>query len=130
VSHSGGCLCGEITFRTESELRPVLHCHCVNCQRTSGNFVAATGCPTDELEISDPSAKLRWYDLGYCRYGFCVDCGSQLFWQGAEHMDHTSIKTGVLDDAEGLELAGIWFVDDAQSHLSLDDSVPHHTGNG
>lgn len=127
---TGGCLCEAITFDVEGELRGVLHCHCENCRRLSGNFVASTGCATDALTIHDPSEQLRWYDLGYCRYGFCQTCGSRMFWEGAEHMEHTSIQAGVVDDASSLRLDGIWFADDAQSHVVLDTTVPHHAGNG
>ena len=53
-----------------------------------------------------------------------------MFWQGAEHMEHTSIQAGVVDDASSLSLDGVWFAGDAQPHLLLDDTVPHHAGNG
>lgn len=92
--------------------------------------MASSGCPTDALTIHDPDEQLRWYDLGYCRYGFCATCGSRMFWQGADHMEHTSIQAGVIDDASHLELAGIWFADDAQPHVTLDERVARHSGNG
>ena len=112
------------------ELRGVLHCHCVNCRRASGNFVAATGCDTDALNIADPQSHLRWYDLGYCSYGFCGNCGSRMFWKGAEHPERTSIQTGVLDDATDFELAGVWFAPEAQGHHVVSPDVPHYVENG
>lgn len=130
MSRAGSCLCDAISFDVEGPLRNVLHCHCVNCQKSSGNYVASSGCPTNKLTINDPTEQLRWYDMGYCRYGFCATCGSRMFWQGAEHMHHTSIQAGVLDDASGLTLDGIWFADDAQPHVALNTEVPHHSGNG
>ena len=45
-------------------------------------------------------------------------------------MEHTSIQAGVVDDASSLSLDGVWFAGDAQPHLLLDDTVPHHAGNG
>ncbi len=127
---TGHCLCGEITFTVSGPLRDVLHCHCENCRRATGNFVAASGCATDDLDIADPNDHLQWHDFGYCRYGFCSNCGSHMFWQGAEHMDHTSLQVGVLDDASMLDLAGVWFADEAQSHHTLDATVAHYNGNG
>ncbi len=102
----------------------------MNCRRSSGNFVAALGCDTVALKIADPSSQLRWYDLGYCKYGFCQTCGSRLFWRGAEHEQRTSIQSGVLDDVTGYSLEGVWFAPEAQSHHLLDESVPHFAENG
>ena len=129
VEPTGGCLCGSVSYRVDGPLRDVLHCHCVNCRKVSGNFVASSGCATSDLVIDDDTAVLRWYDLGYARYGFCSECGSSLFWQGAEHMDRTSIQSGSLTDASRLKLIGIWFTSEAQPHLLLDDTVPRYEGN-
>lgn len=130
MTATGHCLCGKIRFSATGDLRPILHCHCDNCRRATGNFVAASGCATDDLTVEDPEERLAWFDLGYARYGFCSICGSHMFWQGAEHMDRISLQAGVLDDVSALPLAGIWFVDEAQSHALLDDSIPQYAGNG
>ncbi len=127
---SGRCLCGRVGFEAEGKLRPVLHCHCENCRRATGNFVAATGCATDDLTIDDPDGLLRWHELEHCRYGFCSGCGSHMLWQGNDHRDRTSIQVGVLDDASDLALAGVWFANEAQPHHPLDMEVPHHDANG
>ena len=129
LERTGHCLCGAITFAIDGPVRDILHCHCENCRRISGNFVAGTSCETADLTISGDD-HLRWYDLGYARYGFCGDCGSQLFWQGAEHRGRTSVKVGSLDDTSGLRVSGVWFADDAQPHVHLHPAVPHHEGNG
>ncbi|MDW3176206.1 MAG: GFA family protein [Acidimicrobiia bacterium] len=126
---TGGCLCGAITYHVDGPLRDVLHCHCLNCRKISGNFVASSGSATEDLTISDAEGALRWFDLGYARYGFCSTCGSSLFWQGAEHADRTSIQAGSLDDASAISLVGVWFADEAQSHVLVDESVPHFAGN-
>lgn len=122
-------MCGAIEFLVDGELRDVLHCHCDNCRRISGNFVAATGCRTDELRIENDST-LRWHDLGYARYGFCEQCGSSLFWMAQDDVSFISIMAGALDDASGLKLEAVWFSHSAQAHNQLDHSVEHHAGNG
>ena len=38
----GQCLCGGVRFRTRGKLRGVIYCHCSQCRRQSGHFVAAT----------------------------------------------------------------------------------------
>ena len=126
---TGHCLCGAISFTIAGPVRDILHCHCENCRRITGNFVAGTSCATEALQISGDE-RLRWFDVGYARHGFCETCGSQLFWQGAEHRDRTSIKVGSLDDASDLRVAAVWFADEAQPHVHLHPGVPHHSANG
>lgn len=126
---TGGCLCGAVTYVVDGPLRDVLHCHCVNCRKVSGNFVASSGSATSDLAITDDAGRLRWYDLGYASYGFCSTCGSSLFWRGAEHDNRTSIQAGSLFDASDLSLAGVWFSQEAQSHLIVDETVPHFVAN-
>ena len=126
---TGRCLCGAVSYAIAGPVRDILHCHCENCRRITGNFVAGTACATDVLTISGRDS-LRWFDVGYARYGFCGECGSHLFWQGAEHRERTSVKVGSLDDASGLEVAAVWFADEAQPHVQLHEGVPHHPANG
>jgi len=127
---SGRCLCGAVSYRVDGQLQPVLHCHCQNCRRTSGSYVAAARALTQDLNITDPQGQVRWHDLGYARYGFCSQCGSSLFWRAADHGELTSIMTGTLDDDSELELSGIWFASQAQPHHVLDQSVDHFEANG
>ncbi len=127
---TGGCLCGSVTYETHRPLRQVLQCHCSNCRRTSGNFVAASRTATNELEIRDPAGHLRWYDLGFASYGFCERCGSTLFFRSADHQDITSVMVGTLDKASDLSVREVWFAAEAQPHNILPSDVPHYDGNG
>jgi len=85
---------------------------------------------TSELELEDPAEHLRWYDLGYARYGFCDNCGSTLFFRAAESPDITSVMVGTLDDGSGLAVREVWFANEAQPHNTLPGNVPHFEGNG
>lgn len=130
ASYDGGCGCGAVTYRIEGIVEPVLHCHCENCRRLSGNFVAATRVPVESLAITDPEGRLSWHDLDYARYGFCRDCGSTLFYQAADRSHLISVMVGTLDVSPDLPLGGVWFAAEAQSHHVLPEGVPIHDGNG
>lgn len=127
---SGHCLCGGVSYRAQSDVDAVLQCHCENCRRLSGNFVAAVRTATDQLEIDDLGDNLGWHELGYAKYGFCRSCGSTLFYQAADRPHITAVMVGTLNDASGLSLDSVWFAADAQPHNTLDASVPHHDGSG
>ena len=92
-THGGGCLCGAVTYRIAGPLRDVIACHCRQCRKTSGHFVAATTARIADLTIVDDGA-LRWYRSSEAaERGFCGVCGSSLFWRrfGGDHV-------GVLGD--------------------------------
>lgn len=127
---SGRCLCGGVSYRIDVPIHRVLHCHCSNCRRISGNFVAASRCATSDLQIDDPGDRLRWVDVEFASYGFCSRCGSTLFFRAVESQEVTSVMVGTLDDATGLALGEVWFAGEAQPHNTMPDDVPHHEGNG
>ena len=43
TSTNGSCLCGSVHFKVIGDLRPVWQCHCLRCQKVTGNFMAASG---------------------------------------------------------------------------------------
>ena len=50
---AGGCLCGGVRYEIRGELRDVVACHCSQCARASGNFVAATSCARADVTLVD-----------------------------------------------------------------------------
>ncbi len=129
VERTGRCRCGAVAYRFPQSATGVLQCHCENCRRISGNFVAAVRAQTADLAVA-PDDGLRWYDLEYAAYGFCFGCGSTLFYRAADRPHITSVMAGTLDDASGLALEAVWFADEAQSHNTLPSGVALHDGNG
>ncbi|MEM7139989.1 MAG: GFA family protein [Actinomycetota bacterium] len=124
---SGACLCGATRYES-STTDAVMQCHCVNCRRLTGNFVAAVRADWATTTIVDDS-ELEWFELGYARYGSCRACGSTLFFQAEETPDLVSVMVGTLDVADGLWLKSVWFSHEAQPHNPIPD-VPLHEGNG
>ena len=106
----------------------VLHCHCENCRRASGNFVAATRCDAQNVVV-EGEEHVRWHDLGYAKYGFCGLCGSHMFWVAADRPNILALQLGCIDDADKLRLGAVWFAGEAQPHHTLPPHVPHFSGN-
>lgn len=124
MKHTGGCLCGEISYDVSGPLRPVVACHCVQCRKTSGHHVAATSCAREDIEIS---GKVTWYQSSdTARRGFCGTCGSNLFWDGAGV--NLSIFAGTLDGPTGLKMAGHIFCADKGDYYELSDDLPKADG--
>ena len=96
MNAKGSCACAAVTFEVNGPLRPIISCHCIQCRKTSGHFVAATATRRRHFQlISDTT--LRWYSAqeGY-RRGFCDTCGSSLFFESRDE-DRVSIAAGCLD---------------------------------
>jgi hypothetical protein len=98
---TGSCLCGGVRFAVHGEMRDVVYCHCVMCQRVLTHFGAFTACAPQDLVVA-PTRKLKWHRSSpQARRGFCKDCGSALFWEPG-HLRHISISAGSLDQPTGL----------------------------
>ncbi|MGP8033950.1 MAG: GFA family protein [Steroidobacteraceae bacterium] len=122
---AGGCLCGAVRYSVTGPLRAVVLCHCTQCRRSTGHFMAATAARHRDFRLAS-AAELRWYlSSDSARRGFCGRCGSTLFWQ-AEGRDYISIAAGTLDGASGLKSACHIFVADKGDYYALDDGLPQH----
>ena len=126
-SHQGGCLCGAVRYRIAAPLRSVVACHCSQCRRTSGHFVAATNAPSASLSfIADQG--LRWYRSSpEAERGFCHTCGGNLFWRRIGS-DEISIMAGTLDVPTGLAIGEHIFVADKSDYYMIEDRVPQRQG--
>ena len=120
MTKTGGCLCGQVTYRVNGPLRPVIACHCVQCRKTSGHHVAATSCARGDIAIT---GEVTWYQSSQsARRGFCGTCGANLFWDGAGA--NMPIFAGTIDGATGLQLAGHIFCADKGDYYRITDDLP------
>ena len=97
----GSCLCGAVKYQIDGGLRPIVGCHCTQCRKTSGHYVAATQALSADLRI-DGVSNLSWYQSSEsAKRGFCKTCGSQLFWTEFSSA-YISIMAGTIDGETGL----------------------------
>lgn len=122
---SGSCLCGGVRFQISGDLRPVIYCHCSQCRKMSGHYVAATSCDTDKLSLLS-DATLTWYRTSAtAQRGFCAVCGGNLFWK-PDSGDHVGIFAGALDAPTGLTAVKHIFVADKADYYEIADGLPQH----
>jgi len=120
TSTLGSCMCGALHYRVNGPLRPIIACHCIQCRKSSGHYVAATECPTEDLHIDGDT--LQWYaSSSEAERGFCRRCGSNLFWRriGA---NSTSIWAGSIDGPSGLHIAQQMFANSKGDYYDLPDA--------
>lgn len=125
ADYTGSCLCGGVAYEIEGDLRPVDFCHCSQCRKTSGHYVAATSCKPEQLRLT-ADASLRWYESSpVAERGFCKVCGSSLFWR-PKHGRYISIMAGTLDTPTGLKSVKHIYVADASDYYTIGDGLPQH----
>lgn len=118
ASHRGSCLCGGCTYEVHGPLRNVIACHCSQCRKQTGHFLAATNAALADFRLTG-SGPLRWYRASqHARRGFCGECGSTLFWQ-ADDADTISIAAGSLDGPTGLCIEGHIFCADRGDYYAI-----------
>ena len=118
---TGGCLCGAVTYQVNGPLRPVVACHCKQCQKTSGHHVAATSAARGDIVTT---GLVTWYQSSEtARRGFCGICGSNLFWDSSASQN-LSIFAGTLNSPTGLELIGHIFCADKSDYYEIYDDLP------
>ncbi|MFT7547991.1 MAG: hypothetical protein ACI9VI_001832, partial [Candidatus Azotimanducaceae bacterium] len=93
---SGACLCGAVVYEIEGDLRPIIYCHCDQCRRSSGHYVAASACHPDKLSLLKETSLVWFRSSEKAQRGFCASCGSNLFWK-SDAEDSISIMAGALD---------------------------------
>ncbi len=100
----GGCLCGAVRFEIGLPVRAVVACHCGQCRKWSGHYVAATSAYLENFKLLAEGG-LRWHQSSpVAKRGFCGVCGSSLFWR-PESGGRISILAGALDGKIGLRTA-------------------------
>ncbi len=124
---TGGCLCRAVRYEVRGQLRDVVLCHCVECQRANGSVGAYSAAHLEDFHLVQDDA-LRWVDGPesdrHARRGFCVECGSSLFWQGRD-LPRIGIAAGTLDGPTGLRAAAHVYTHQAADWDELpDDGLP------
>ena len=124
---TGSCLCGAVKYQVIGALRPVVACHCRQCQKTSGHHVAATSAKREDFELLEQRG-LKWFASSTgIRRGFCQQCGGNLFWDNAK-LTTISIFAGTLNQPSGLRLVEHIYVDEKPDYYEITDGLPQRQG--
>lgn len=126
-THSGGCACGRVRYEAIGTLRAIIACHCEECRRSSGHFVAASAVHKEQLSVLDERDLHWWQSSEKMRRGFCGHCGSSLFFV-ADQSNRWSIAAGSLDDSSALNIEAHICVSEAAKYYKIDDDVPCSQG--
>ena len=106
-SHSGRCLCGDITFSVKGEPVRQGHCHCQDCKKATGASFATIAFYKEEqfiIESGNPQIFQHQADSGnMMTKEFCSRCGSTVFGSNSGRPGVKSIYIGSLEDAKHID---------------------------
>lgn len=96
----GGCRCGAVRFRADSDPLVTMACHCTGCQRmTASAFSLSTLYPSAAFEVTSGTPVLGGLREG-TRHFFCPECMSWMFTR-PEGMDaFVNVRSTLFDDAQ------------------------------
>lgn len=115
----GGCLCGSVRYELRGALRPVVACHCTQCRKSSGHYVAATQVASEGAAIE--GGTLRWFRSSpQAERGFCSACGSNLFWRRLDN-PFISVMAGSIDGDTELRMESQLYPESAGDYYDLPD---------
>ena len=116
---TGSCLCREVAFEVTGPLRPIIACHCIQCRKTTGHFLASTSANHQDFTLTKET-ELQWYrSSDMAKRGFCATCGSTMFWQ-KDGADYISIAAGTIDGDSGLNIVKHIFSEFAGDYYNID----------
>ena len=126
--YSGGCACGAIRY--ESSAKPVimLHCHCRDCQQSSGGpYSSFVVVPAEAFRLVRGSLRFHASPSeagGQTHRGFCAECGSPVVVKTDTAPQIAAIRTASLDDPGWFNLQMDVWTSDAHSWDKMNPALP------
>jgi hypothetical protein len=124
---TGGCLCGHIRYEAGGEPLFAVHCHCRDCQRSSGTgHVPVMGVAKELFKVSGETKS--YVTVGSSQRKairhFCPNCGSLLFGTPEVAPDTVTIYVGSLDDPAVFKPAYVLFTRDRPPWDTIAGGLP------
>ena len=126
---SGSCLCGEVSYQFDGDIKVFQYCHCSRCRKVTGSAHGAN-------IIVEPS-QFQWvggtdsvgrFELPQAKYfatSFCKKCGSSLPWL-TKNGKAVIIPAGTLDDdPHERPIQNIYYSDKAPWYKEVSDLVKY-----
>jgi hypothetical protein len=124
---SGGCACGAVRYESIAEPVLMLHCHCRDCQRSSGGpFSSFVLVPAEAFKLK---GSLRFHASpseagGQTHRGFCPECGGPVVVNADAAPQFAAIRTTSLDDPGWFNLQMDVWTCDAHPWDEMDPALP------
>jgi len=124
--YKGSCLCGAVQFEVSGAFETTDACHCNQCRKWTGHFLASAEVPRSSLSVNG-SENISWHHSSEkVRRGFCSKCGSSLFFDPLNTQKHQwiGISLGSFDTPTETTLGQHIFVAEKGDYYEITDGLP------
>ena len=106
--HEGGCVCGNVRYRTTGAALLATACHCKFCQRRTGSaFSEPAFFKIEQVQLSGgemATYEHRSDESGrWLRMEFCPRCATTVTWTAQRRPGVRGISSGTFDDPDWLK---------------------------
>ena len=125
---TGGCLCGTVRFRLDSEPFDAGWCHCRTCQLNSGSpaMVFGTVPVPDYRFVAGESEVRRVSSSSFGHRAFCGKCGTPLYTHVEHQPDTLDFSVATLDEPGRVRPGFHIFWSSRVSWADCDDGLPKY----
>ncbi len=128
---TGSCLCGNVSYKGDTEIKMMINCHCTDCQQATGSvhgtmvFVAE-----DAIEFSgDTSIYDHPADSGNTLSKiFCGNCGSQVAGKNTGRAGMLGLRAGCIDQKDLIKPGANIYCDSAIPSTAMDAELKQFPG--
>lgn len=128
---SGACLCGDVTYKGEGDVKMVINCHCTDCQQATGS-VHATMVFVAEEDVKFSGNKAQYdhpADSGNTLSKiFCGKCGSQVAGKNTGRAGVLGLRAGCLDQKDLVLPGANIYCDSAIPSTAMDPDLKKFPG--
>jgi len=124
---TGRCLCGDVRYEAQGKPLFAVHCHCRDCQRSSGTgHVPVMGMPKAFFKVTGKPKSYTVQGTSGLRTtrNFCPTCGSLLFGTPDMAPETVTVYVGTLDDPSVFQPEAILFARNRLAWDELKGSLP------
>ena len=125
---SGGCMCGAVRYRLESDPSDGGWCHCRTCQLTSGSpAMVFASVPDGHLVWTKGEDRVRTVrSSSFGHRAFCGECGTPFLMKVDHQPETVDFSIATLDDPEAIAPGFHIFWSSKVGWFEPADDLPRH----
>ena len=129
MAYTGGCLCGGITYRVESELEAIQVCHCDQCRKAQGGpFATVIPVATSAFRLLGGEHLLKVYESSPGKQRvFCSQCGSPIFSRRQSVPGVVRLRAGLFNEPLPVEPAWHAYTGSKCNWWPIQDELPQYS---
>jgi len=122
----GGCLCGNLRYKSEQSALNTGYCHCLICRKsTSAPVVAFASFSVDDFSYTNGVPSV-YQSSSTGQREFCGKCGAQICHRGTVNSKTVDVNSGTLDNMELVSPQFHIYTKDSVSWFKINDQLPRY----